>query len=238
MADRATPLQPSGALTEVDADAIVWSRRFPGDTTDRVQMRADGRRLGSNGSTAMLPHVGDYTYRPPTSGQFTAPAELAAANYTMTSQQMAVTLWRPEVTQLVSNIQVYVTSTAAGATPTVIRFGIYTISGTTATQYIATPNDTTLLAATFALSGRAVTTPAVVTRGTDYFLTALVVTGAAVPLLACRVNGAAATAAAQDSANGSGLRSGVITGQADLPASFTTTNITTGVASALWAWLT
>ena len=237
MADVATPLQPAGALT-ADVGAILISRRASGESSDRYQLRADGSRYSGPGTAAPTVDYTDNIWRPPAAGQFTSPSELLAGTITLVSQNFTAALFRCEQTQLVSNIQLLVGATAAAATPTVIRFGIYTISGTTATLAISTPNDTTLLAATNALSGRAVSTPGTINRGQDYFLGAIVVTGAAAPVMAGRAAATPiATATVQDTLFGSGLRqAGTIAAQADLPASFTTTNLV-ATATSIWGWL-
>lgn len=206
------------------------------DAAAALALDADGSMSVGEGAAApgIVPNK---LWRPPTVGQFSLPAELCMASLSAASQQLNATLWVPERTQLVSNIQVHV-GTAAGATPTVIRFGIYSIAGTTATQIIATPNDTTLLAAAGALSGRNVTTPGVVTRGVPYFICSIVVTGAALPTFGCKAGGAGLNAASQDAMYGSGLRAmGIIAAQSDLPASFTTTSLSTTVATPQWFWL-
>lgn len=208
----------------------------PGDAAPVGAIGSDGGWVSGTGLAA--PAGANTLWRPPSAGQFTSPSELLAGTITLVAQNFTAALFRCEQTQLVSNIQLLVAGTPAGATPTLVRFGIYTIAGTTATLAISTPNDTTLLAAINALSGRNVSTPGVITRGVDYFIGALVDTAAAAPVVAGRTSSTpVAAAAVQDALFGSGLRqAGTIAAQANLPATFTTTSLTP-TNTALWAWL-
>ena len=239
MADTVNPSFHPGARVYPDGNATILSGRQSGDTFDRFQFTSDGRILAGNGSAA-LSSPQDFSLRQPTSGFFFPPIETLSGNgCTMSTQQLNLTVFQAEQTMLVSNITVQNGNTAAGATPSLIRVGLYSVSGTTATQLCVCTSDTSKLAAAYTAYTFPMTAPAVVTRGTTYFAAALVVTAAAAPTLLARP-AAAVGNATYDSLFGSGYRSGAIAGQADLPATFTTTNIAgpTQTYPVPWFWLT
>jgi hypothetical protein len=212
----------------------------PGDAAPVFAIDSDGLRSGGQGAVAPAA-TNDTAFRAPTSGFFTAPIEvLGGGTVPMTSQLLQLSLFQSPVTGPISRVDVAV-STAAGATPSLIRFGLYTVAGTTATLAASTPNDTALLTPINTLSGKALSVPLNVVRGQSLYLAALVVTAAAAPVLSARFGaGAPCINAIQDALFGSGVRqAGTIAAQANLPASFTTTDIVAAVAAnALWGWLT
>lgn len=82
----------------------------------------------------------------------------------------------------VSNLTATTAGTAAAATPTLCRMAIYSIDAYGfLTLLSATPNDTTLFAATNTAYTRALAAPVVLTAGTRYAMGLLVVTSAATP---------------------------------------------------------
>jgi hypothetical protein len=111
-------------------------------------------------------------------------------------------------------------TTAAAATPTICRMGVYSIaSNGNGTLVAAITNDTTLFAATSTEYIRTLTTPASgvfsPVAGQRYANAILVVTAVAAPTIISCVMPSAATAARPP------LLTATLTGQADLPASFT-----------------
>lgn len=136
------------------------------------------------------------------------------------------TSWKDEV---VTQTRVTSGSTAAGATPTLIRMGLYLIAENgNGTLVAATPNDTTLLAASLTVYTKAFSAPYRMLRGQRYAHALVVVTAATAPTMA----GAGVIAVAEG--NMAPKINGVIGGQTDLPASFTDVQVT-GSGSAHYA---
>lgn len=105
-------------------------------------------------------------------------------------------------------------NTAAAATPTLVRFAIYTVAANGDLTLVAsTVNDTALLSGTFTMYGKAYSTPYVTIPGQRYAFALLVVSGATMPTMmgSGTVDSTITAAAPRLSAH--------VTGQTDLPAS-------------------
>lgn len=140
------------------------------------------------------------------------------------SGTLRLTYFKARKTEQTTQVRLLSGSTAAGATPTLVRAGIYSIdTNGDGTLIGAIANDTALLAATSTGYTRSWTTPFTKTAGTTYAVALIVVTGAATPTLA----GAAVTSAA-DMALAPRL-SAALASQTDLPASFTAAGLTTSI---------
>lgn len=142
----------------------------------------------------------------------------------MTSGTMRLTYFTARKSETSTQIRVQCGSTAAGATPTLIRFGLYAIDAAAAGTLVAsTPNDTTLLTGTNAPFSKAWSTPIAIAAGARYAVGFLVVTGATAPTLCGLVS------TTGDEPSQSPRQSAALTGQTDLPASFTNGSLgTTG----------
>ncbi len=143
---------------------------------------------------------------------------------TMTSQLLHVVFWRQPTTKSVNRIATYTRATAAAATPSVCRMGLFGITYDmaaetfTASRLAMTNNrNTTLWAGTFTQYEEEFSASETVslTGGQIYGAAALCVTGGAAPALY-------GSAGAQGGPASTHPFPGVIiTGQADIPASFT-----------------
>lgn len=102
------------------------------------------------------------------------------------TQRLQLTRFTADKTFGVTSVSVIVHATAAGATPTLVRHGIYTINDSTGdiTLVGSTTNDTTLLAATSTKYTKALTTPITLDGGRDYYHGILIVSAAAFPVMA------------------------------------------------------
>jgi hypothetical protein len=130
-------------------------------------------------------------------------------------------------TETVSNVTLYTGTTAAAATPTLVRIGIYSLDAAgNATLVGSTPSDTTLFAATGTTYAKALTSSFTKTAGTRYFIGVLVVSGAATPNFVGFV-GANSTLADGVFAVLPAL-SYQLGSQADLPATIATASLTNG----------
>lgn len=150
-----------------------------------------------------------------TTGQETYPRGLAqSSTVPITSQQMRLTYFTARKTDTVANVAVASGNTAAGATPTLVRLGLYTVAANgDLTLAASTANDTTLFAGTNTLYTKALTASLAVVAGQRLAIGILVVTGAATPqLLGISIGAVTVSAAAPRLA-------AAVSGQADLPAS-------------------
>ncbi|MET0416054.1 MAG: hypothetical protein ABW022_08540 [Actinoplanes sp.] len=140
-------------------------------------------------------------------------------NLVTTSQGLRLTFFTARKTETITQLRVNSGGTAAGATPTLVRVGIYLADANSDGTLIASiPNDTTLFAAINAAYTRTLTAPFVKTAGQRYAWGELIVTAAATPTRA-GISIAGVGAAAEPSQPP--RLTGVLAGQSDLPASFT-----------------
>lgn len=146
------------------------------------------------------------------------------------SGTMWLTFFRAPKSFTANNVQVACT-TAAGATPTLVRVGLYSVAANGDITLIGSiANDTAIFAANNTAYTRALTAPVALQQGTWYATGLLVVTAAALPLaLGISVAGGVTfvpTALAPRLA-------GTIAGQADLPGTVASASV---LASNLSFW--
>lgn len=152
----------------------------------------------------------------------TSGEEVIYRPYATSSAQSAATgvlklsYWTARKTENSTQGRVTTGGTAAAATPTLCRFGVYSIAANgDGTLVASVVNDTTLFAATFSVYTRNWSSTFPKVRGQRYAFGILVVTGAATPTFLGIAPGNAVDAFTAPSycAN--------LTGQTDLPGSFT-----------------
>lgn len=119
-----------------------------------------------------------------------------------------------------TQVRMYAGSTAAGATPTLARMGLWAISGDTATLVASTANDTSLFSVAFASNTRSWSSSYALVAGARYAVGAIVVTGATAPT----IGGGSISYAVE--AGLAPCLTGYLTGQTDLPASFSVSGLT------------
>jgi hypothetical protein len=102
----------------------------------------------------------------------------------LTSQRLFLTMFTAANTRTYSTVYTATGGTAAAATPTLCRIGVYTVVGNLATLVASIANDTTLWAATFTAYSRSLSASYATTAGSRYAVGVLCVTGAAAPSLA------------------------------------------------------
>lgn len=153
--------------------------------------------------------------------------EITSTAVTQATGVLRLSYFTARKTETVTQARVIVAGTAAAATPTLVRYGLYLIDGADGGTLVAsTANDTTLLAATNTAYAKAFSVSYAKLAGQRYALGLLVVSGAATPSMfgvGAAINHTAEHAIAP-------RLSATITGQADLPASFVAGGLT---ASAL-----
>lgn len=152
-----------------------------------------------------------------TSGQETLPRELTTTTAAATggSQNLRLSFFTARKSFTTTQARVISGGTAAGATPTLVRFGLYSVATDgSGTLVAATVNDTTLLSATGTAYAKAWSASTAVVVGRRYAFGLLIVSAAAMPTLvgAGMQNNAEAIEPPRLVAT--------LSGQADLPASF------------------
>ena len=147
--------------------------------------------------------------------------DVSSAAVATVSQTLLLTYFSAYVNMVSKNVTVPTGNTAAAATPTLCRVGLYTIDGAgNLTLVASTVNDTAMFSAANAHYVKPWQVPVTINKGQRYALGTLVVTGVATPTL----NGApviGAIAATTPRLNGS------LAAQADLPSSITAASVAT-----------
>jgi hypothetical protein len=128
---------------------------------------------------------------------------------------LRLTYFTARKTETITQVRVVSGSTAAGATPTVVRFGLYSVAANGDIALIAsTANDTALLATINTAYTKALSASVDLVAGTRYAFGILVVSAATMPTFLCL-----ATTIGGSELNVAPRISALIAGQADLPAS-------------------
>lgn len=158
---------------------------------------------------------------------FPRAAGLASQN-TTASQRMWVTYFTAYRAVSIATMAVCTAGTPAAATPTLIRYGLYTAgtNGALTALVASTANDTTLLASGNTLYGKALSASYTTIPGQRYAAAFLCVTGATVPTLQGASGAATLFALAPRVA-------AYVGSQADLPASVAAGSLT-DTGSAMW----
>lgn len=151
-----------------------------------------------------------------TAGETIMPRHLMTTSATFTTQSLRLGYFTAQKTESINTVGLTTAGIAAGATPTLIRFGIYSIDGSgNGTLVASTPNDTTLLSVINTRYTKGLSAPWSKVTGQRYAIGILIVTAAATP----SAMGWASTAG--HVVFGIAPRiTGLISGQADLPGSF------------------
>lgn len=167
----------------------------------------------------------------PSAGEFAPRRLFLNGTATLTSGTLVGPVIRADKTESISNITAYTGSTAAGATPTLCAFGIFSIDPTThnATLVASSTSDTTLFAATNTAYAKALISPFTKVAGTYYWVALLVNSAFAMP----NFIGWQGPAGAQVSAilNAWPAHNFSLSGQASIPASVLGTALTASATS-------
>jgi len=173
------------------------------------------------GSSTTLPYAATWSTLLTGGGECTLERNPATMNAGIGAQDKLLRLVYMTAmrTETISQVRWYSGTTGAGATPTLIRFGVYSIDATTfaATLIASTVNDTTLFAATNTAYTRSFSASFTKTAGSIYALACLCVTAATAP-----------TTPGMQSVTNTGATilgrlprvSGSISAQTDLPSSY------------------
>lgn len=181
---------------------------------------------GTSGSTVALgnhTHIGLDPYLL-AAGVTTLPRHIAGSNTAVSlgaSGTIRLVYFQAPRTETITQLAVVTGTTGAGATPTLVRWGVYSVAGNgDLTLAGAIANDTTALAVASTRYLRSLTSSYGSVAGNWYAFGIMVVTGAALPTLAgISLNAATAQASA------SPRISGQLAGQTDLPSSILAGNV-------------
>lgn len=160
-----------------------------------------------------------------TSGQETCERIAATGAVTLGSGNMRVGYFTALKTETISALRPYTWTTAAGATPTLVRYGLYAAAADGALTSLlgSTPNDTALLNTPSLPHQKSLSVATPVVEGTRYAIGLLVVTAAAAPTVVATTAVATAGIVAD-----SPRIVGLVSGQADLPSSVVAGSVANG----------
>lgn len=168
------------------------------------------------GTTTSDPAIDQMVENRITTGMEVFPREFADnLNNSLPTGTVSLTYFTAYKTMPVASLRTAVGNTAAAATPTLCKMGLYSVAANGDLTLIAsTANDTTLWSAVTTIYTKALAAGVTLQRGQRYALACLVVTSAAAPMLIC--NQPSSILAAE------GPRlTGQLGSQTDLPASIT-----------------
>jgi hypothetical protein len=159
-----------------------------------------------------------------TAGEETMPRWAASnlTNITLSSGTFRVAYFRARKNETVTQIRMQSGSTAAGATPTLVQFGLYSVdSSGNLTLLSSISNDTSIFASANTDYTRNMTASVTLAQGQQYAIGAIVVTAATAPTVTGVICGTG-------SSNSNDPRlTAVWTGQSSLPSSVTAGSLST-----------
>lgn len=123
-------------------------------------------------------------------GESVYPREEFTTSVAAASQELILAGFVAKKSQSITQLRICTTGTAAAATPTIGRLGVYSRAANgDITLLAASANDTALCNAANTLFTKTLTTPFNKVAGVEYFIGLLIVSGAAMPTLAAPAAG-------------------------------------------------
>lgn len=222
-ADRTTAIGAE-ATTRAAADVLlapIASPTFTGDPKAPTPAAADNDTSIATTAWSQTEKVAErarQNYRLAATGEDTYDRLLAFSSIAMTSGFMRVTYFKARSTETITKLLMGSSSTAAAATPTLVRMGIYSVASDWALTALlaSTANDTALFSTINTEYLKSLSGSWSKVADTWYALGLLVVSGAAVPTI---VGNSIASASIAGGTNGRPRLGGLQTGLSDLPAS-------------------
>lgn len=161
-----------------------------------------------------------------TTGEETVPRHLVGSSTSsLSTQSLRLAFFTARKSETITQVRAVVSGTAAGATPSLVRFGLWIVdSSGNGTLVASTANDTSLFASTNTAYTKALSSSYTKVAGQRYAAGWLCVTATTAP----QIFGASPTLGTETAV--APRTSGTWGGQSDLPASFTDANL--GTASA------
>jgi hypothetical protein len=166
-----------------DSDTPVLSTRKLGDAFPRLVITGDGEIRQGDG-TVPPSEVKRVFGESLDDGQMVIPRLIANGSVSMTSGTVVLTSFVGDKSEPITKISASTWSTAAGATPTLCKMGVYSIAANgDATLVASCANDTTLFNGTFGWFQRNLTSTWNKVEGQRYAAATLVVSGATMPTM-------------------------------------------------------
>lgn len=162
-------------------------------------------------------------------GESVADITNAVTGVASTTQVLTLQGFRAVKTEQITRLQFYTSGTAAAATPSLVRAGVYVRqTGNVWGLAASFANDTALFAATLTTYTKTLTTTFNKQAGQDYAIGLLIVSAVAFPTLVAPSN-AGATGFATDALLAQPMTFGRVTGQADLPTSIPAASVVASI---------
>lgn len=174
---------PEYFVGDKDSDTPVFSTRKLGDAFPRLVITGDGEIRQGDG-TAPPSEVKRVYGESLDDGQMVIPRLIANGSVSMTSGTVVLTAFVADKTEAITKISASTWSTAAGATPTLCKMGIYSLAANgDATLVASTASDTSLFNSTFGWFQRSLTSTWNKQEGQRYAAATLVTSGATMPTM-------------------------------------------------------
>lgn len=159
---------------------------------------------------------------------------LTTSQPTLTSGVVRYAFFTPHRDELVAAVRMMSGSTAAAATPTLVRFGLYTVNSVgDGTLVASTVSNTAIFAAANTVYRQALSAAYQILQGQRYAFAALVVTAATAPNVpGCNLGTSGAEVGEPP------MVCAAMGAQADLPATFTAASLAPGNVNRIYAVLT
>lgn len=154
----------------------------------------------------------------------------------VTTQALRLTYFTARKTEVINTVRMICGGTAAGATPSLVRFGLYTVAANGDLTLVAnTATDTALFNTQNAVVSKALASAYTKVAGQRYALGLLIVTAAAFPTVAAASPTAATRLGVINAV--APILTGLVTSQADLPSSVVTASVAVSTMPPLYAEL-
>ena len=162
-------------ITQPDGSTIYSGSIRVGQTTDTfVRPQPTGHQVAED--------VARVDAKTLTTGEATIPRSVLGATPAVATGDMHLTFFRSVKTEPTTNVTLWTSGTAAAATPTLVRVGIYSVdSPGNLTLEGSTATDTSLFGSTYTKYTKALSAPFTRTAGRQYALGVLVVSAGACP---------------------------------------------------------
>jgi len=212
--------QVANLTTDLALKSPLASPAFTGTVTVPPPVNA------TDPATKSYTDLGDSFSMPLLSGESTMPRfVINTANIAMATQRLLLTYFVARKTETISQITIDTGGTAAAATPTLCRIGIYSIDSSTfaGTLVASIANDTTLFAGASATYLRSLSASWAKVAGQTYAFGILVVSAAATPTF--KGNASIAVGGGSGGTRIKPYLAGTLAAQTDLPGSFTDASV-------------
>ncbi len=169
--------------TNVVEYTLHKQRRITNPVASHCRSTNNGSLGGTVTAFRVVRHTGVGDADAPAVGEFVPRRERISSNAVgIPSGTLALTYWTADKSEAITTLTAFTGTTAAAATPTLCRMGIYSVADNgDITLVAATPNDTALFAATNTAYAKSLSGTFTKVAGVRYATAFLVVSGATMP---------------------------------------------------------